>query len=192
MTKIKDLMVPLEEYAVVYEGSTILDAIEALEKAQELCYEQGRHRHREVLICDLSKNIVGKLGKIDIITALEPKYRSKQAEAAISHTSAAGLSPSILNEMIDWYSLWEEPYAVRCAKAADMKVKDFMRVHRSDEYIREDDSVEMAIHQMVMGHHQSLLVTRNRTVVGVLRLIDVFEETTRLCKASRKEPVDTR
>ena len=187
MTSVKDLMVPLEEYAVVYEGATILEAIEALEKAQEGWYERGRHRHREVLICDLSRKIVGKLGQLDVIMALEPKYRSKQGEEAIAHTSAAGLSPEILHEMSDWYSLWQEPYAIRCANAANMKVKDFMRTPRSDEYVKEDDSVEMAIHQMIMGHHQSLLVTRWGTIVGVMRLIDVFEETTRLCKESKKQ-----
>lgn len=187
MTMVKDLMVPLHEYAVVYEGATILEAVQALEKAQESCYEQGRHRHRELLICDLSQKIVGKLGQLDLIMALEPKYRSKQGDEAISHTSAAGLSPQVLHSMIDWYSLWEEPYAIRCAKAADKKVKDFMRTPRSDEYVREDDSLEIAIHQMIMGHHISLLVTRNGVIVGVLRLIDVFQETVRLCKASKSE-----
>ena len=191
MTTVKDLMVPLDEYAVVYEGATILDAIETLEKAQEGWYEQGRHRHREVLICDLSRKIVGKLGQFDVIMALEPKYRSKQGEDAISHTSAAGLSPEILHEMSSWYSLWEEPYALRCAKASDKKVKDYMRIPRSDEYIKEDDSMEMAIHQMIMGHHHSLLVTKGGSIVGVLRLIDVFQETTSLCKASKKQPAES-
>ena len=38
----------------------------------------------------------------------------------------------------------------------------------------EDASLDEAIHQLIMGHHQSLLVTRGEKIVGVLRLTDVF------------------
>jgi len=31
-----------------------------------------------------------------------------------------------------------------------------------------------AIHQLVMGHRQSLLVTSDENIVGILRLTDVF------------------
>ena len=33
-----------------------------------------------------------------------------------------------------------------------------------------------AIHQLVMGRHQSLLVTKGKDIVGILRLTDVFRE----------------
>ena len=42
------------------------------------------------------------------------------------------------------------------------------------EYVSEDASLEMACHQLVLGHHQSLLVTRGDKIVGVLRLTNVF------------------
>ena len=42
------------------------------------------------------------------------------------------------------------------------------------EYVSEEASLEMACHQLVMGHHQSLLVTRGDDIVGILRLTDVF------------------
>jgi hypothetical protein len=32
-----------------------------------------------------------------------------------------------------------------------------------------------AIHQLVLGHHQSLLVTKDNRVVGVLRLTDAAD-----------------
>jgi CBS domain-containing protein len=40
--------------------------------------------------------------------------------------------------------------------------------------ITESASLDEAIHQMVLGHHQSLLVTRDDRIVGILRLTDVF------------------
>lgn len=38
----------------------------------------------------------------------------------------------------------------------------------------ENDSLAMAIHQIVMGQHQSLLVTKRKKVVGILRSTDAF------------------
>jgi predicted transcriptional regulator len=45
------------------------------------------------------------------------------------------------------------------------------------EYIEADASLCEAVHMLVMGHHQSLLVTRDKKIVGILRLTDVFKET---------------
>ena len=43
------------------------------------------------------------------------------------------------------------------------------------EYVDENTSLREAIHQFVMGHHQSLLVTRKGDIVGILRLTDLFK-----------------
>ena len=42
------------------------------------------------------------------------------------------------------------------------------------EHVDEDATVDEAIHQLVLGRHQSLLVMRKRHIVGILRLTDVF------------------
>jgi CBS domain-containing protein len=42
------------------------------------------------------------------------------------------------------------------------------------EFVSEDASLDVAVHQLVLGHHQSLLVTRGDRIVGILRLTDVF------------------
>jgi predicted transcriptional regulator len=44
------------------------------------------------------------------------------------------------------------------------------------EYVEEEASLAEAIHQLVVGHHQSLLVTRGGEITGILRLTDVFSE----------------
>lgn len=48
---VKDLMVPLDNYAVVPEDATLLDAIAALEKSQKNL-PTGRQPHRAVLVVD--------------------------------------------------------------------------------------------------------------------------------------------
>lgn len=67
---VKELMVPLSEYATVPEGSTLFDAVLALEKAQEE-FDHTKYRHRDVLILDKDKRVIGKLGQMDVLRALE-------------------------------------------------------------------------------------------------------------------------
>jgi len=57
---VKDLMVPLEEYATVPLDSTLYDAILALEKAQA-AFDPKKHKHRAILVLDASGKVVGKL-----------------------------------------------------------------------------------------------------------------------------------
>ena len=48
---VKDLMLPLEEYAVVHEDATLREAMMALDQAQNRVHA-GRQPHRAVLVAD--------------------------------------------------------------------------------------------------------------------------------------------
>jgi len=78
--------------------------------------------------------------------------------------------------MIKSYGLWRKPLEGICRKAAEMKVKEIMHSPSEGEYVGENDTLDTAIHQLVMGHHQSLLVTRGEEIIGILRLCDVFRK----------------
>jgi CBS-domain-containing membrane protein len=50
-----------------------------------------------------------------------------------------------------------------------------MHTPTEGEYVRQDASLDVAIHQLIIGQHQSLLVTdKAGEIVGILRLTDVF------------------
>jgi CBS-domain-containing membrane protein len=52
------------------------------------------------------------------------------------------------------------------------------------EYGPMDATLDQALHQLVVGHHQSLLVTKDgKEIVGILRLTDVFQEISEMIKA---------
>ena len=72
-----------------------------------------------------------------------------------------------------------------CRRSANIKVKDIMYTPEEGEYVDEAASVDAAIHQLVSGRHQSLLVSRDADVVGILRLSDVFMEVCRAIKGCR-------
>jgi CBS domain-containing protein len=169
-------MIPLAEYATVSEEATLYDAILALEKAQQT-FDPKKHRHRAVLVFDKKNKIVGKLGQLDILRALEPRYAKMGDLAALSRT---GFSPQFLSSMVEKFALWDKPLSDICSKAVRLKVKNIMYTPSEGEYVDESASLGEAIHQLVMGHHQSLLVAKEAEIVGILRLADVFK---RVCDA---------
>lgn len=167
---VKDLMVPLSEYATVRLGSTLFDAVLALEKAQEE-FDHTKYRHRGVLVLDGNDKVVGKLGQLDVLQALEPKYREM---TEIGQLRRYGFSPKFIKNIKQQYRLLDAPLHDLCRKAAKIKVDDFMQTLSEGEYVEHSATLDMAIHQLVLGHHMALLVTDGTQIKGILRLTDVF------------------
>ncbi|MEJ5376416.1 MAG: CBS domain-containing protein [bacterium] len=176
--KVKDLMVPLGEYATVSEDATLYEAVLALEEAQKR-FDVSRDRHRAILVLNKEGKVVGKLSQHDVIRGLEPSY---DRMGDFRGSSRMGFSPEFIRSLLKNYALWEKPLREICRKAAEIRVKDIYYTPTKGEYVREDDTLNTAIHQLIVGHHQSLLVTRGQEVVGILRLSDVFREVCKMIK----------
>ena len=173
-------MVSLEEYATVSENATLKDAVNALEKAQkELDLKRYKYLHRAVLVLNKDNEVVGKISQIDILRSLEPKY---QDIGDTRRVSLSGFSAQFLKSMMDLHSLWVRPIRDMCTKATKIKVKEFMVTLTEGEFIDEKSSIEEAMHIMIMGHHHSLLVTKDGNIMGILRLTDVFNYINDLIK----------
>jgi len=176
---VKNMMVPLSEYATASEEATLLEAVMALEKSQAE-FDQTRYKHRAILIYNENRQIVGKVSQYDVIRALEPKYEEIEDKISLERF---GLSPMLQKSLLEQHRLWHKPVDDICSQAARLKVKAFMHTPTEGEYVDENASLDEAIHQLVMGRHQSLLVTRDKEIVGILRKTDVFMEIAKAVKA---------
>jgi len=170
---IKELMVPLAEYATVSENANVLEAVNALEAAQK-AFHPNRYRHRAVLVLDRGKRVVGKLSQHDIIQALEPHYKGSKVRkhSALDHF---GFSRKFIDAVSLQYSMWDRPLQNLYQKALEQKVKSFMHTPTEGEYIEASATINETIHRLIIGEHHSLLVTNGTDIVGVVRLTDVFE-----------------
>lgn len=176
--RVKEIMVPLNEYATVTEDASLHDAVFALDRAHAE-FKKNIYHHRAVLVFNSDgTRIVGKISQLDILRALEPKYRQLGSgdPLATIGLSRFGLSPDFLNSLISQYNLWDEPLESLIGKARLLKVKDFMYTHTDGEYVEEEASLADAIHQLILGRHQSLLVVTENEITGILRLVDIFSE----------------
>jgi len=171
--RIRDLMVPLDEYAVVGQDATMLQAMQALDKAQGLV-PPGREPHRAALVVNDRGEVIGKLGQWSVFRALEPKYSTL---ADTSTLARAGINDEFINSMMEHFRLFKADLFDLCRAANERKVTDVMRPVA--EYVDIDASLADAAHLLVVRRTLSVLVREKGAVVGLLRLSDLFHEVTR-------------
>jgi hypothetical protein len=107
-----------------------------------------------------------------VLKALEPKYFEElgiDGDMGIHR-----LSNYFLKSMVDKYNLFKEPFDEACKRAAQLSIEKIMYSPKANDFIDKNDTLGEAIHRLVLGCHQSLLVRDENKVIGILRLTDVF------------------
>jgi len=178
---LKELMVPLEEYATVDQEATLLDAVGALEQSWQKV-RAGKFKHRAVLVLDKAGYVVGKISHWDLLRAMEPKYSGIGDFDRLTHF---GLNPAFMKSMVDKEQLWNDPWEFMCSRTANLLVKDVMRPLGTDDFIDENDTLAHAVHLLVMGRKLSVLVRRGDRVVGILRIVDICDTVCEMLKSCR-------
>ncbi len=179
--RVKDLMVPLDQYGLVSQNATLLEAILILEEAQGK-RDRGRQPFRAVLVIDENKKVIGKLGELAFLKALEPK---RNALGDVGKLSRAGVSDHIINTVMNHYQFFQDKLSDLCYRARDTKVKNVM--HPIDECIDEEAPLCEAITKFIMWDTLSVLVSRKGEIVGLLRIPDICQEIAEHMKALSKE-----
>ena len=76
--------------------------------------------------------------------------------------------------MRESFNLWERSLQDMRHSVDNANVRDYMQKPTEGEFVSEKDTCNVAAHRIVMGRHHSLLVTRGKVIVGVLRSTDIF------------------
>ena len=170
---VKEVMLPLSEYAVVGEDATILDALKTLDESQDKL-PPGRHPHRGVLVRNRHGVIVGKLQHFAFLRALVPE-RKPMIERDMMER--AGLSDELVASSMQTLDLLTGDDVNFCELARNVAVRDVYTP--ATHGIRENASLADAINAFLAHQTLSLLVLRAGVTVGILRLSDLFDELTR-------------
>ena len=178
---VRDMMIPIKDYATVSEDATLYEAVKALKKAHDK-FDLSPYHHRAVLVYDANGKIVGKLSQLDGLKSLEPKYEDVFNPEGMDRF---GINQEYIRKMIRELGLLKPPLDDICRLAAAVKVKNIMHTPTEGEYISETASLSEAVLLLVVGSHQSLLVTRDKEIVGILRLTDVFKKISDLIESCK-------
>ena len=167
---VKDLMSKISEYATVPKGSTLMDAVQALAKAQS---ESGGNdfRHRAVLVSDSDGRIIGKLNQLTILHALELGHTQRKDFINIQDF---GFSSKFITSVREKGKRQETSIEETCSTIIHMNVENFMPPLVPGDYVDENTSLENIVHQFLNGSQLGLFVTNAKEeIVGVLTLTDV-------------------
>ncbi len=168
--KVKEVMIPISDYATVSDSSNLLETVEAMINADKQ-FEGKPYRHRAVLVVDKKGNVVGKVSQVDIMFAVEPNYRDIGDDINVGRF---GFSSSFMKSIREQYKLWSRPLEEYLRSLQNTRVIDVMYKPADHQHVNIDETLVEAMHKIVMGRHQSLLVLDGKRVVGIIRSTDVF------------------
>lgn len=173
---VKDLMVPIAEYATVSMGTTLLEAILTLEQAQEN-FDHGKYQHRAVLVLDEQNKVIGRISQLRVLNAIEG---GGETTCDMQRLKNFSFSDNYINKLNETKRLESKILTKEALRRASKKLVDeFMQKPTPDEYVSQSSALDLAIHKLVAGTHIALLVTEGEggEIVGVLRMADVFAAT---------------
>ncbi|MCK5126864.1 MAG: CBS domain-containing protein [candidate division Zixibacteria bacterium] len=169
---VKDIMVPISEYAIVSENETIHDALQIIRQSHTTM-DPDKYFHRAILIKNRDGDIVGKLGYFGFLSALDPKYENMSEMKALA---GSGITKKDLCKDMRNLGFWNDKLPVIKQRAKEITMKQVMV--KFDEHIDEDGSLSEALHTMVQLNVLSILTTKDDHITGIIRLSDLFEEIT--------------
>jgi len=178
--KVRELMRPIDEFPRISSQATFMEAVDALEKADQE-FKSGKAPERILLVYNGRSKIVGKLSPMDVVQGLEPNYFNIESISSTPHYRLAQIS---LESMKKQFRLWHEPLAELWKKAYRIKIHDFIKMPTPDHMVKADDRMDAAFHLFVLARHGSLFVQDGQEIVGLILFSDVYnkiKETMRAC-----------
>jgi predicted transcriptional regulator len=174
MKRVREMMIPLDEYPWVRIDDTLGQAIRVIEDSQ---LRVGRRASlpRVLLVFDHDDELVGIVRRRDIMRGLEPDFLVSQPLEYRVKLFEVGQDPHLTELSTD---LSREVGLERVVKGlrgqASRPVADVIRSIPTS--LGPDDQVMKAVYEMVSLNQSLIPVVEDEKVIGVLRSVDVFHE----------------
>lgn len=166
--KIKEVMIPLQEYTTVYRNQTVKDAMIKLkmsflmQAATSRIMETG---HRSLLVLNGKGEVQGILSITDLLKAIMPGYLN-------------AAKPSMADSIQYSPMFWKGMFTNAIQGLIRVRVEDIMS--QAPLSIEEESNLMVAANMMITQNVRRLLVVKSGKVVGVIREQDLFFEMERI------------
>ncbi len=178
--RVKDIMVPIEEYDKVGVDAKFCDAMAILKRNYELLKmgQAGRRLHRTIFVTDEDNRIVGKLSMYDLIRGLVPEPAKAPEVSRIYHQRMSSRVMRVaeeVGEVQEHYQWLQSSFSDLVKQEAQKKIRNIMKpVQRS--VLREEDRINEAIYVIFKEDVRQQVVYRGDKAVGVVNLNVLFAE----------------
>lgn len=168
--KVKEAMIPISEFVTVPQNANLYEIFQAIDEDKGTV-RGCTHAPLDVVVVNVRGDLVGKVTMLDVIRAMEPHYHRVLTKRSTHDTVTHGYLSKVFKE----HNLWPELLHSICKTAVDLTAGDIMHTPAPDEYVDEEDSLEVALHRYIVGIRQSLLVRKGKEITGLICFADMFE-----------------
>lgn len=159
--KVKDLMIPLEDYPHIPYWFSLRQAM-AIVRETAIKYE-GQFEPRAVLVFDEKYQLMGILTLRDIITGLEPNF--------LQETTLIKMDPSLTVFMGDFCG-------PKMKEQSQRPVSEVMSPIKAT--VNAEDPITKPLYLMIQENAGLIPVMQGGKVAGMLRLSDLFGEISQM------------
>jgi CBS domain-containing protein len=159
--KVKDLMIPLEDYPHIPYWFTLRQAM-AIVREAAIKFE-GSFEPRAVLVFDEKYQLLGILTLRDIIRGLEPRF--------LKETNLIKADPSLT-------VLFGDLFGPNMKEQSQKPVSEVMSPIQVT--VDANDNVVKALYLMIKKNVGLMPVIEDQKVIGMIRLSDLFNEISRI------------
>ena len=166
--RVREMMIPLEEYPWVRIDDTLKYAVRVMEEAH---LQVGRRASlpRVLLVFDRDDDLVGIVRRRDIMRGLEPDFLVEQPLDKRVRYFDVGLDPHLSELSVDGDF---QKVVKGLRDQSSRPVGDVLRpIHTS---LGPDDLIMKAVYEMVSLNESLIPVVEDDRLVGVIRSVDVF------------------
>jgi CBS domain-containing protein len=176
--RIKDIMVPIEEYDSVAAEEHLCDAVSILKRNYESIKAGPTKRfHNTLLVIDAADEIIGLLSSYSLIRGLVPEEAKQPETGRAFHRVLTSRARDVAKDVAEFQTQfkWLHSSFVDLVKQeAHKKVKDIMSpIH---PILSEDDTINRALYLMFKEEVRQPLVVREGRIVGVVNLMEILNE----------------
>ena len=163
---VRDYMVPIDRYPHLKETQTLSDAVQEL--LSHTCGANDRLRYGGALVLNEKNQLVGCLDMQVILQSLD-----KRLAPIVGHEGKSGEFPNLA-------ILWEDSFFNKCSERKDILIREFMLATKT--IVKGGDSLLKALSIMLHGDKVVLPVVEDGSIIGVIRLEEVFSALCGVCK----------
>lgn len=164
--RVKDVYVKIDEYPNISQDAPVGNAIHLMHKVLG-----NKTRFRTILVLDDEDHLKGYLSLRDLIRAVGPDYLQKRRPDVKGNQpfNFEGLSQDLTVLSL----IWQEGFTLKLHDELKKPVADYMTL--MTDMVSLQDPIAKCLYLMLFHDLLVLPVVENERVVGVVRLVDLFE-----------------
>ena len=156
---VKDVMVDVFDFPHIPYWFSIRQAIGIVKKS--LLASEKCHHPMALLVFDEKYNLLGTVSLKDILRGLEPNFMKSSKKAQLPEEDESGLS-----------LVWDTMFDKDVKEMAEKPVSGVMAPAKL--FVKSEDPITKAAYLMVHNEIALLPVLENKKFVGVVRMIEIF------------------